>query len=112
MSAPEWIEAATVAELTRRGKVVVHHGDLRLLVLWHDEGPRALDDVCIHKQRELHKGMVLGDRIVCPGHQWAFDLDTGWCKERERSQPRYRARVDGEVVLVDVSAPAPVAALD
>ena len=103
-----WVEAGSLAELHKRGKLVVEHGDLRVVVLWHDDGPRALDDVCIHKQRELHKGVVLNGRLICPGHQWGFDLDTGFCRERERFQPTYAARVDGDVVLVDVSAPLAV----
>jgi nitrite reductase (NADH) small subunit len=108
----QWIEAGSVDELRKRGKLVASHGELRVVVLWHDGEPKALDDCCIHKQRELHRGVVLNGRIVCPGHQWAYDLDTGYCRERDRYQPVYRARVDGDTVLVDVSAPKPVPVAD
>lgn len=109
---PDWVEACTLAELRKRGKLVVQHGDLRLVVLLDDDRPTALDDECIHKQRELHKGMVLNGRLVCPGHQWAFDLSTGYCRERDRHQPMYASRLEGETVLVDVSAPLPVPDVD
>jgi nitrite reductase/ring-hydroxylating ferredoxin subunit len=91
MVEPTWVTAGSLAELQKRGKLVLEHGDRRVLVIWHDDEPRALDDVCIHKDRELHKGVVLNGRIVCPGHQWAFDLTTGFCRERERYQPVYPA---------------------
>lgn len=104
-----WVEAGSVPELQKRGKLVLEHGDLRVVVLWHDDQPKAMDDVCIHKQRELHKGVVLNGRVICPGHQWGFDVDTGFCRERERYQPVYAARLDGDTVLVDVSGPVPVA---
>jgi nitrite reductase (NADH) small subunit len=112
MAEPHWVEAGTLAELQKRGKLVLDHDGTPVLVLWQDDRPKALHNVCVHKQRELHKGMVLNGRIVCPGHQWAFDLDTGFCRERERFQPVYAARIDGDAVLVDVSAPVPATVPD
>ncbi len=38
----------------------------------------ALEDACLHKGVELHKGEVQQDRIVCPYHGWEFD-NTGSC---------------------------------
>jgi nitrite reductase (NADH) small subunit len=71
-----------------------------------------MDNVCIHKQRELVKGVILGDRVVCPGHQWSFQLSTGFEAKMERWQPTYPVRVTDEGrVEVDVgspSAPRPV----
>lgn len=39
----------------------------------------ALEDACLHKGVELHKGEVENDRIVCPYHGWEFDSD-GRCQ--------------------------------
>jgi nitrite reductase (NADH) small subunit len=43
---------------------------------------------------------------VCPGHQWAFDLQTGWEAIKQECQPTYRVRVDGDVVQVDAASRA------
>ena len=87
-----------------------------MVVIVHDKCVYALDNVCIHKQRELVKGVVLGDRIVCPGHQWAFQLATGFEAKMERYQPTYPVRVTEtarvEVDVANPSVPRPVDAED
>lgn len=107
---PVWVDLIGADELrSRRRLVAVAHGDLELCLYWHpgEDRPVAFHDVCIHKQRRLAQGVVLDGRIVCPGHQWAYDLTTGWCRERDRHQPTYRAEVVDGRVHVDVSAPLP-----
>ncbi len=104
----QWIEVATTKDLRRKRTVVVTDGAEDVVVGWHDERPFALANICVHRDRELARGMIFQDRLVCPGHQWAFDLETGYCREREESQPVYATRVVDDVVLVDVSAPVRV----
>jgi nitrite reductase (NADH) small subunit len=99
-----WIDVGGVAEVTRRRKLVVEHERTPIVVLAHDGRFYALDNICIHKQRELVKGVILHDRIVCPGHQWAYQLATGWEAKMERCQPTYDVRVNGDRVEVDVAS--------
>ena len=48
--------------------------------------------------------MVFKEKFVCPGHQWAFDLSTGWESVKEQGQPVYTCQeVDG-VVQLDLSS--------
>lgn len=102
-----WVDAVGVDELRRAKRTVVEIEGTPICLVWHDDAPWALHDLCIHKQRSLAKGVVLNGRLVCPGHQWAFELGTGWCRERERAQPAFAARVEGDRVEVDLSAPRP-----
>ena len=67
-------------------------------------------NTCIHQDRKLSDGTLLGARVVCPGHQWAFELSTGHCRERDRCQPTFPARVDGDRVVVEL--PSDEAATD
>jgi nitrite reductase (NADH) small subunit len=102
----QWVDVGDVAEVTKRKKFVVGDGPEAKVVIVHDQCVYALDNVCIHKQRELVKGVVLGDRIVCPGHQWAFQLATGFEAKMERYQPTYPVRItDDGRVEVDVTSP-------
>lgn len=96
-----WVEVGTREELERVRKKVVDAGERQIVVFWHEGAAYALDNVCIHKQRELVRGVILNGRIVCPGHQWAYELGTGYCRERDRCQPTFPVRVDGDVVLVE-----------
>lgn len=99
-----WLDVGTVTDTVKRKRVVVEHEDHQILVLSHDGSFYAFQNLCIHRERELVRGVVLNGRLVCPGHQWAFDLATGWESIKEKCQPRYSVRVDGDIVQVDTSS--------
>jgi nitrite reductase (NADH) small subunit len=96
-----WVEVMPQAELERRRKVLVDVDGRAVVLFWHDGAAYALDNVCIHQQRELSRGVILNGRVVCPGHQWAFELATGFARERGRCQPSYAVKVEDGMVSVD-----------
>lgn len=96
-----WVEVASLKELGRRKrKLVAVRGEQIGLFLVGDT-VYALRDICVHKQRSLTKGTVLHGRIICPGHQWAFDPRTGQAEGQDRCQPVYEVRVENDAVYVD-----------
>jgi len=96
-----WIDVAAVADLTAKRKLVVDVDGTAVLVLWHDERPFAFQNLCIHRDRELSKGVILNGKLVCPGHQWAFVLDSGWEAVKQQCQPTFAVRVrDDRVELL------------
>lgn len=97
----ERLVAGLAADLKVAGQLLVEYNGDRIVVFWNDGEIRALNDVCIHRKRELSRGAILNGRIVCPGHQWSFDLTTGFCRERERFQPVYTVAIEDENVVVD-----------
>lgn len=100
-----WTAVGTVDEVVARKKFVVEDGDEQILVIYHDGGVYAMDNICIHKQRPMLKGVILRNRLVCPGHQWAFELDSGWESVKEECQPTYAVRVtDDGAVEVDLDS--------
>ncbi len=102
-----WHDAASVDALRQATKLNLEIDGRVVLLVWNEGEPVAMDDVCIHKQRSLSEGALLNGRIVCPGHQWAFELSTGYCKAREKHQPIHPVRVEGDAVQVFLpSAPA------
>lgn len=104
-SSRRWHDVAAVEALTRTGVMRVELTGIALVLAWHDGRPWALDDVCIHRQRSLAEGTLFQGRLICPGHQWAFALDTGLCRERDRCQPVHPACVEGDRVLVGLPDP-------
>ncbi len=108
----DWVKVANLKDLARRRKtmVTVEGEDIALFLV--GDKVYALHDTCIHQQRSLSKGVILSGRVICPGHQWAFDLETGWEKDQEECQPTYPVKVeDGAVhvipqrrVLIDAPA--------
>ncbi len=105
-----WHLVGTVADVTKRRKVVLTIAGRQVLVLAHDGGFFAFDNICVHRDRELSKGVVLNGKLVCPGHQWAFELGTGWESVKHECQPTHAVRTEGDDVFVLVSPgpwPAP-----
>ena len=100
-----WTTVGTTDDVARRKKVVVDVEGYEVVVLAHDGEFYAFQNHCIHKQRELAKGVVLNGKLVCPGHQWAFALGSGYEAVREQCQPTYPVRVVDGTVEVDVTRP-------
>lgn len=97
----EWVAATTLSELAKRKKKLVSIHDEQIALFFVNGRAYALKDTCIHQQRSLSNGTVLRNRVICPGHQWAFDVETGWVEEQERCQPTYGVRIDGDTVYVN-----------
>jgi nitrite reductase (NADH) small subunit len=100
-----WRDVGPANEVTKLRKVVLADDDGRaIVVVAHDGEFYAMQNECIHRQRELSKGVVLNGRLVCPGHQWSFELGSGWEAVKEQCQPTYPVRVQDGVVQVDTAA--------
>ncbi len=103
----QWHEVATVSDLEARKKKVVDVGGTPIALFWIKGTVYALHDTCIHEQRSLSKGAVLFGKVVCPGHQWKFDPQTGEPDGQEGCQPTFPVRIgDGGGVSVGVEAAA------
>lgn len=105
-----WVTAGDVQTITRARKTVIDVDGYEVFVLAHDGRLHAFQNRCIHKQRELAKGVVLNGKLVCPGHQWAFALDSGWEAIKDERQPMFPVRVVDGIVEVDVTFPDPAQA--
>ena len=95
-----WVPTVPAAELAKKRKVKVDTEAGELVLVWHEERAYALANSCIHQDRELVRGSILAGRLVCPGHQWAFDLETGYCRERDANQPVHETRVENGMIEV------------
>ncbi len=100
-----WITVGPVDDVVRQKKVVVDVDGYEVLVLAHDGALYAFQNHCIHKQRELARGVVLNGKLVCPSHQWAFALGSGHEAVKDQCQPTYEVRVVDGTVEVDVERP-------
>lgn len=99
-----WVAVATMKELTRRRKLRVEVDGLAIALFHTDGRVYAFADLCVHQDRSLVKGTLLHGRVICPGHQWRFDLDTGYEEDQDLCQPTYPVLVDGDTVHI---APVP-----
>lgn len=107
----DWIAVASTKELARRRKLRVELDGLAIALFEAAGQVYAFADSCIHQDRSLAKGTLLHGKLICPGHQWQFDLETGYEESQDRCQPTYPVRVDDGTVYVNPTARmSPVAA--
>ena len=96
----DWIKATELAPLRQRKRFKVIVEDVPIALFYVDGDVFALADICIHKGSHLSQGLVFKGKVICPGHQWAFDLKTGWVDQWAKCQPVYPVRVEDDVVYV------------
>ena len=66
-----------------------------------DDRVFALADSCPHKGGPLSQGIVHGDRVACPLHNWNIRLETGMAVEPDEGcAARFPVRVEDGRVLV------------
>lgn len=101
----DWVAVGAEPDVVKARKVVLTLDDGHQVVVVANDGKfYAFDNICRHKQRELAKGVILNGKLVCPGHQWAFALDTGWEAVKHECQPSYVVEVIDGKVMVDQSS--------
>jgi nitrite reductase (NADH) small subunit len=96
----DWIKVAELKELKRRRKTVVIVEGREIALFLVGEKVYALQNICIHQERMLSKGTIFNGKVICPGHQWAYDLETGWESTQDRCQPTFAAKVEDAAVHV------------
>ena len=64
----------------------------------------ALADKCPHKGGPLSQGIVFGDRVACPLHNWTIDLASGTAAAPDVGcTERFAVRIEAGRVLLDAS---------
>lgn len=98
----DWIDIGTLDQIPRQGARVVKSADGDIAVFRTlDDEVFALRDRCPHKGGPLSQGIVHGNKVACPLHDWKIHLDTGLAvAPDEGCAARFPVRVDnGRVFL-------------
>ena len=65
----------------------------------------ALDDRCPHKGGPLSQGIVFGDRVACPLHNWNIELASGSAVAPDQGcTARHAVQIIDGRVLLDAAA--------
>jgi nitrite reductase (NADH) small subunit len=97
-----WIAVTTLNDIPRLGSRVVRSpdGDIALFRT-ADDRVFALHDHCPHKGGPLSQGIVYGDKVACPLHNWKISLADGSAEEPDEGRTAcFAVKVeDGTVYL-------------
>lgn len=63
----------------------------------------AASNTCPHKGGPLSEGIVHGQSVTCPLHNWVFDLNTGQAQGEDGSIATFPVRVKAGRVLIDAA---------
>ena len=67
-----------------------------------DDRVFALLDRCPHKGGPLSQGIVFGDAVACPLHNWAIQLSDGHARSPDKGcTPAFACKVEGGQVFLD-----------
>jgi nitrite reductase [NAD(P)H] small subunit len=73
-----WITVGRVTDIPRLGARVIRTAKGAIAVFrTADDRIFALDDRCPHKGGPLSQGIVHGERVTCPLHNWMIELCDG-----------------------------------
>jgi nitrite reductase/ring-hydroxylating ferredoxin subunit len=83
-----------------KGRTIAIEG-APIAVFHINDGFFAIDDACTHEDAPLGDGEVRGATVVCPYHDWIFDIKTGACEtEPERPIGCFSTKVFDDFVWV------------
>jgi nitrite reductase/ring-hydroxylating ferredoxin subunit len=73
----EFVKVASLSELAPgSAKAVELKG--KAIALFNVEGTiYATDNTCLHQGGPLGEGELMGDVVICPWHQWEYNVRTG-----------------------------------
>ena len=64
----------------------------------------ALLDSCPHKGGPLSQGIVFGQSVACPLHNWTIGLNDGCARSPDEGcTPRFSVKVAGDTVHLDLN---------
>jgi nitrite reductase (NADH) small subunit len=104
LSAVTWRDVGMLDDIPRlRARVVLVRDTEIALFRTEDDRVFALHDRCPHKAGKLSQGIMHGDSVTCPLHNWIIGLADGQAKDPDEGCARtVPVRLDGRRILLAV----------
>ena len=100
----DWIEIGVLTDIPQLGARVVTSDNGNIAVFrTADDKVYAIKDECPHKQGPLSQGIVHGNRVACPLHDWKINLESGVAvAPDEGCAATFPVKLDGEKILLSL----------
>ncbi|NQZ71487.1 MAG: nitrite reductase small subunit NirD [Dinoroseobacter sp.] len=101
-----WIDIGDVTDIPLRGARLLktHLGCIAVFRTAETE-VYAASNTCPHKGGPLSEGIVHGQSVTCPLHNWVFDLNTGQAQGADDGEiATYPVRLEGTRILIDAAS--------
>lgn len=103
MTHPEWLDIGALTDIPVRGArtVPVAGGEEIAVFRTSANEVHALVNSCPHKKGPLSQGIVHGDSVTCPLHNWNISLKTGEAQGADKGcTPVVPVKIDAGRVLI------------
>jgi multimeric flavodoxin WrbA/nitrite reductase/ring-hydroxylating ferredoxin subunit len=109
MPTPDWRDLGSIEALQAKPLHEFTFDRTRLAVTWVAGELRAISGVCNHVGAPLGQGVIEGDYVVCPWHQWRFHRSSGEGEPgfEEDCVPAFATKVEGGHGWVDLASATP-----
>jgi len=100
----DWIEVGLVSDIPQLGARVINteKGDIAIFRTASDK-IFALRDKCPHKGGPLSQGIIHGEKVTCPLHNWNLSLDSGTAvAPDEGCAASYPVKIDGDKISLSL----------
>ena len=102
-----WRDVGAIDDIPRLRARVVEVAGREDIALFRTEDDRifALHDRCPHKNGKLSQGIVHGDSVTCPLHNWVIGLADGLAKDPDEGCALVaQVRLEGRRILLAMEA--------
>ncbi len=100
-----WIDVGDIEDIPVRGARIVKTPMGCVGLFRTDEAEVfAASNACPHKGGPLSEGIVHGQKVTCPLHNWVFDLNTGQAIGEDGAIDVYPVRLENGRILLDAQA--------
>ncbi len=100
-----WIEVVALENIPKRGSRVVVTDTMKIAVFrTAKDEVFALKDACPHKQGPLSQGIVHGNSVTCPMHNWKINLASGKALAPDEGCTNvFPVKVEAGIVYIDLT---------
>ncbi|MBF0612842.1 MAG: nitrite reductase small subunit NirD [Magnetococcales bacterium] len=98
-----WHDIGSVQEIPVQGARLVKSSQFGDVAIFRTVSNRvyALADKCPHRQGPLSVGIVHGEKVTCPLHNWTLDLASGSATGADQGCARvFPLKVEGERLML------------
>ena len=106
MAKVKYTKVMKCADLEIGKSAIIEVGDKEIALFNYKGNFYAIDNTCPHRGSPLGEGRIEEGILICPGHEWRFELKSGWCPQNpELSTEVYPIKVHDEKIYIRLEKP-------
>ncbi len=101
MAKVKYIKVLKCDDLEIGKSAIIEVGDKEIALFNYKGDYYAIDNICPHRGAPLGEGRIEEGILICPNHEWRFELKSGWCPQNpELSTEVYPIKVhEGKIYV-------------